>query len=230
MNAWLKALLSIAAIIVILIGGFVLFMLGQDFWRTQSRGVETTDVVNVDPTNETIVERLYLSDITRIGAGPMSRATLYLSQDFEMGRGLGSYSKSSESNALNMLFVEPGAAERWLFPTNDQLIYSVSSLSLTPIGTEQLQQPEAAMLLQVITQDSNGDQRLSESDRIALMVTHPDGRGMVTLIEDQQGSVDLIPDATAFVLSLETATGVELLRIDPTNFAILERQPINFPK
>lgn len=230
MSLWLKSLLSLAALIVIVIGGFVLVMLGQDMWRTATQNLQTTEMVNVDPANETLTEQLFLSDITRIGDGPLTRATLLLTQEFGMGGGFASYSKSSSDNALNMVFLEPGAAERWLFETNDQLIYSSHSLTLTPLGSILDRQPEAALLLQIISEDSDGDKRLTDQDRVALAVVQPDGRGLTTLIEDLQGSVRIVPDASAFVMLIDTTTGVNQMRVDPTSFAILDQKAIDFPK
>lgn len=230
MSLWLKSLLSLAAVIVIVIGGFVLFFLGQDMWRTANQNVQTTEMVNVDPANETLVEQLFLSDVTRIGNGPLSRGTLYLTQDFDMQGGFASYSKSSADNALNMVFLDPSAPERWLFEGNDQLIYGMTSLSLTPIGSTDERLPEAALLLQVIGADTNRDNRLTPDDRVDLALVQPDGRGLTTVIEDLQGSVRIVPDALAFVLLVDTPTGVNLIRIDPVSFAILDQKAIDFPK
>ena len=226
----LKTLLSLAAITVILFGGLPAVLPGQEFRRDSARGIRTSDVVNVDPADPTPVQRLYTSGFERVDDGPILRATLYVSQDFDVGGTLGSYSKSSDANALNMLFLEPDAPERWLFDSNAQLIYDTRSLSLAPIAAPLANQPEVALMLLMVMSDTNADQRLSETDTRSLAIVHPDGRGLVTLIEDLPGSVNILPDPSAIVLSVETGTGLDILRIDPTAFVILDRRTVAFPK
>ncbi|MGL6208771.1 MAG: hypothetical protein ACRC14_02940, partial [Paracoccaceae bacterium] len=222
MNGWLKALLAIASLVVIGFGLLLAALLGGELWRDATRGIQTTDVVNVDPANETISTRLYLSGFERVGDSPVTRATLYVSQDFEVDGRFGSYDKSSSANAVNMLFVEPGAPDRWLFETNDQLITQSTPIALAPLA-DPTSQPEVATMLRMVTADTNADQRLSEADKRSLALMLPDGRRLVTLVEDVQGYPSVLPDPDAIVLVLDVPSGVDLLQIDPESLAILDR-------
>ena len=230
MNGWLKALLTVAALVVIGFGVLLGGILGRELWRDATRGIETSRVVNVDPESEAMVEHLSLSGFERVGDGPVLRAHLYVEQDFEVEGKFGSYSKSSSQNAINMLFVEPGAPDRWLFASNDQLIYQAMPIALVPIGERRGAEPEVATMLFLVPTDTNADLRLTSRDRRSLALMQPDGRGLVILIEDLAGEVSVLPDPVAIVLAVEGLSGIELLRIDPKSFDILDRRTVNYPK
>ncbi len=246
MNRITQTLLTLAAVFVILFGLLFFANAGWDMIESLFGPRRVSDVVNVDPQDQSLVETLRLSNITLVGDGPLLRATLVSEQSYDQG----SYGKSSDSNVVNFGFLAPGEPARWMFAAGKQLIVTHEVLSLrgdmmAPVAGEDIfatstsaadpardrdQEHEVAMMLALVEADSNGDKRLSTQDAMTLALTRPDGNGRVDLATGLMSIPYSLPSRSDLTFLIETAAGHEVLRVNPATFDVTDRQPVAFPK
>ncbi|QEP41713.1 hypothetical protein D5085_00265 [Ectothiorhodospiraceae bacterium BW-2] len=115
---------------------------------------------------------------------PLSDSTILLPLYSRQSYTLSSYGSKETQSTRNLLFIEGDEGTmRWLFPTNEWLIYHYRQL-LAPDTTVQESNSDrtVALLYQIIKQDSNGDSQLSEGDSFTLAISQPDGRSYRELI------------------------------------------------
>lgn len=246
MNRLTQILLTLASLIVILLGLVFFGSFGWDLARRAFAPREVTDVVNVDPQDQSLVETLRLSDTTLVGDGPLLRLNLVSEQRYDQG----SYGKSSDYNVVNIGFLAPGEPVRWMFLAGKQLIVTQGALSLrgdmmAPVAGEDIftatasaadpardrdQPHEVALMLVLVEADTNGDKRLSGQDAMTLALTRPDGSGRVDLATGLLSVPEALPSPRDLTFLIQTAAGREVLRVNPATFDITDRQPVTFPQ
>lgn len=98
-----------------------------------------------------------------------------------------SYMSKGHSNAVNYLIINMQTnAITWLRPKNDQLFLSDYSLTIS--------ERTIARIYTLVEKDTDGDGRLTSSDRITIAASLPDGSAYQTLIENA-GQVHSIQQA-----------------------------------
>ncbi|MBT2130834.1 hypothetical protein [Aliiroseovarius lamellibrachiae] len=170
---WRVNALAIAAILVLAAVTLFWQFLGKDVFGPR----HVTDVVNVDPADETIVELRSISIDGRVAGAKLFRVSLNTEQEYDLGFS----SKGSKGSVLNTGFYDLNTGTiQWLFPTQDQLITHVETLFTSRHENASLlaQKPVAlGHFVSFIDQDTSGDKRLSPSDEISVLAIGPDGQG-----------------------------------------------------
>lgn len=162
-------------------------------------------------------------------AGPVYYAPLYRGLD-RGGMTFGSSSGSNyDASALNLVFFNPATNEvRRLLPDEKGLITQQIALR---DGAE-LSGRIRALLLTYVAADTDGDGRVSESDRKRILLARPDGSATVTLAD----GVDAL-DTTwradgASTLRFFTRIGDEVRygEVDLDSFAVAPEKTVSLPK
>ena len=169
----------------------VLVRLGRDF--LEPRRVE--GVVNL-ANEEVESETFHFGRFESVAGSQFLSAPLYTQQGYP----LGSISKSSHSSR-NYLFYDPATASaHWLLPDNTGLVEWRSAFPASRYGESP--EPVRAVLWQVISSDTNGDRKLTESDLSAILVSGPSGRPLRELIPGVQqtlGANQFAPDRVSLL-------------------------------
>lgn len=213
MNRAVSVINLLAAIIIVLLGLAFLAMLAPDVYRHFFGQRHVTEVVNVDAADQTVVQTTTLGSADYID-GQLLRTALLSEQVYDQA----SYSKTSENSIRNLAYLLPGQPVRWLFPGNDQLV--LMTLDLRDGNTETA--PLFATLFAVVQKDSNGDKRLSASDKIALMASRPDGTALVTLAKGLDDMPTISQSGRNLAASVKDAQGPAVLRIDGNTLKVTE--------
>ena len=96
--------------------------------------------------------------------------------------------KEKEASAVrNYLFVDlQDKSSRWLIPNNDHLILSMEWMaadgSLVRWGSNE--KPVKWLVFHVVASDTDGDRRLTESDRKLIAIANPDGSQYAQVLRD----------------------------------------------
>lgn len=168
-NALIIAVAGVMGVIVLL---FVLYMLYQDATRTRHHN----EIVNIDPKAE-IEERFRMGDIDKINGSDSVIIPLYSDQNFSL-----EYSGKSTVSTRNLLFTHlNNETSHWLFPNNKFLL--AEHRLLNESGSWNKEQPVRAILISLVKQDTNEDQRLTESDRLTLALTTPEGKQYTEVLD-----------------------------------------------
>ncbi|WP_125931992.1 hypothetical protein [Thiosocius teredinicola] len=90
----------------------------------------------------------------------------------------GRYWDPRSGPAKNILFLDKVSNRSyWLFPDNQQIIYSSAPFPPVRYG-EQKERATKAIFYEFITVDSNTDGVMNEADKVSLAISHPDGTGL----------------------------------------------------
>jgi hypothetical protein len=182
-----------AAVVCILVGLYA----AATIFKQETRPRRVTNVVNVSEQDKVSEEfTLGAADIL-VGTGYV-RVPLYRGQSYSASY----YSKSSEQNVVNYLFLNTSTDEsRWLFESAGQLLIS-SQVLLAKLNSSREEQKAVAMIYTVVERDSNGDSRLTGKDAISLATSAVDGDKYRKLIEgiERLYSVEQIADDKVLVL------------------------------
>lgn len=94
------------------------------------------------------------------------------------------YSKTSDYNAVNYLYINNNNAEQhWLFPTNEQLIISTRSVLENPVSESNKKPKVVGELYTVVERDTNGNKTLSRKDEYTIGYANVGGKDYRKLIE-----------------------------------------------
>lgn len=176
MNRLTQILLSLAALMVLVLGAIVLLSaFGNPFYRV-------TNQIAPAPKEGNAPARLRLGAFTEL-APDLARADLLVD-----AAGTDSYRYKDISGAsVNQLYVGT-QGERWLFPGNEQLILSVHDITAAP-------GPVSASLIQMVPADTDGNGTLSPADGIRLLLTARDGTAPVILADGLSERATVSPGA-----------------------------------
>jgi hypothetical protein len=182
-----------AAVVCILLGLYA----AATIFKQQTRSRRVTNVVNVSEQDKISEEFTLGVPITLPGTG-YARVPLDRGQSY----GASYYSKSSEQNVVNYLFLNTSTNEsRWLFEGAGQLL-TTSQVLLAKLTSPRDEQKAVAMIYTVVERDSNGDNRLTEKDAISLATSAVDGDKYRKLVEgiERLYAVEQITDDKVLVL------------------------------
>lgn len=212
--------IAFAAIVVI---GVSLFIMTQ-VWQDMARNRHASQVVNVDAQDTSLTEVFSYGRPLFDRDNQTMIVPLHITQSYDLSGGYLSSgpSKGTSQNPINYLIINSkDGAHRWLFPDNKQLIIKQRHVS-RPVGAEAADQITVARLYEIVTDDSNGDKRLSERDRKTLILTKPDRSAATALITDYDALLSVHhPDAGSFEVLIEKAGVFTLYR-----FAIASHKQI----
>ena len=190
--------IAAAAILCLLLGLYA----GVSIFKQETRTRRVTNVVNIGDKDK-ISEEFTLGTPSIIAGTQYVRAPLYRGQSYS-GSTASYYSKSSEQNVVNYLFLNSSTNESWwLFENAGQLLISSQVLSNKLKKTIPDEQNAAiAILYTVVERDSNGDNRLTDKDAVSLAASDVDGTKYRKLIEgiERLYSVQQIADDKVMVL------------------------------
>jgi hypothetical protein len=200
-GVWRFNAFAIAGATVLFIG-LILFV-AASFIYDQARPHRVTNVVNVG-AQEAVSNAFSLGTPGAISGTPYVQLSLIRGQS---SGGSGSlYPKRSDLNVVNFLFVNVSTNEpRWLFEGVGQLIIDSYPMFNRMKAASDDARTVVGRLYIVVDKDTNGDQRLSEHDAVALAASAADGTGYRKLIEgiEQVYSVQQVAEDKALVLYLK---------------------------
>jgi|GEM_PF-919306 len=178
-------LIVVAGLVVI--GIFVL--IGYQIYRSLTRTRQVSNVVNVEP-NRRIESSWTLGTVERIAGSDYAMAPARSEQTYEA-----SYYEKDASAVRNYLFVNiVDKSSRWLVAGNKFLF--LSAVKLTPADAEdsrstkdrydvvQNSGPVRWIRYEVVTTDTNGDNRLTDRDRRTVAVSDASGEGYTEVVRD----------------------------------------------
>jgi hypothetical protein len=183
-----------AAVVCILLG----ISAAATIFKNQTRPRRVTNVVNVGE-NEKVSEEFSLGSPTTIAGTPYVRVPLYRGQSYSASY----YSKSSEQNVVNYLFLNISTNEsRWLFESAGQLIVGSQVLFSKLKTLPDESRTGIGVVHTVVEKDTNRDDRLTEKDAVSLAASDVDGGNYRKLIEgiERLYSVEQIADDKVLVL------------------------------
>ena len=153
---------------------FLLFALVSEILNNRDR--LSNNIVNVDRDTE-IIENLEISDYREVKGTSYVFFPLKSAQSYSRG----SYSSKSTSSQRNYLFVDLKTSKdkRWLLPDNKSLIVNDVQIPDLVVAGE----PTLAILYTLVTQDTNGDRRLTASDLLTIGISKPDGKNYRVVAE-----------------------------------------------
>lgn len=88
------------------------------------------------------------------------------------------------SETRNVLFLSgKDKTPRWLFPVQSNLILTAEQLRQESEACGSKQAPASALFFEYISNDSNGDGKLSRDDRSRIALAKPDGTGLTEVLD-----------------------------------------------
>jgi len=203
---------KINAVLILTVGLLATILLSIGLWTflkevtatRQVRNVANTSLENEDQTKTT------LGKFEQVGS--TLRAELSTDQNYSFG------SSDKTAYALrNYLFFDPQTNQaRWLKPSMDSIILSTTCLPKRKDDT--CFDPPQLFVYEIVEKDTNGDERLSESDLKSLAISDPQGQHFKTILQavDHVNYAALLsPDR---LLILYTAkTKLRRLQLNPRN-------------
>jgi hypothetical protein len=158
--------------LIILVGGagicIMLGVLAFQVIRDRLRTHQKEDTVNVESSVGTSWRLGAFEKISGYMVAPV-----YSAQSYSVSL----YGKQA-SAVRNYLFVNlEDKSSRWLIPTNDHLIVSMERLAAdgTSARWADSEKPAKWLVFDVVTSDTNGDNRLTEADRKTIGIAGADG-------------------------------------------------------
>lgn len=189
--------IAAAAVLCILLGVYAV----ATIFHRETRPRRVTNVVNVG-NNDRISEEFTLGEAAAVAGTPYVRVPLIRGQSYSPSTA-SYYSKFSDQNLINYLFLNTFSNEsRWLFDSAAQLLISNQVLFKSLKAAADEKKVAVGIIYVVVARDSNGDNRLTDKDAVALAASDVDGTGYRTLIEgiDRLYSVQQVADDRLLVL------------------------------
>lgn len=166
-------------VLLILIFSVLLWDLSGDLFGSRTRRNTVQVAEHLIDTAE-----FSLGDFETIEGVPVLRAKLLSAQDYA-----GKFSSGTSTAVRNFLFYDhDGHAAHWLVATDDQLFswHTEVANPATPSGDRTV----VGLLYQVVTEDTDGDSRLTAADMSDLALSDPTGHNyeiLLTDIEERKG-------------------------------------------
>lgn len=204
----------INAIVILLVGliaGAVLSVAGYMLFKDATRTRHVDNVANtaLGDVRESMAE---LGSFGKIPGSTVLRAPLTVRQTYALGSG----SKEAGSTR-NYLYFEPSTRSAfWLRPSMDGVILSSVPLPSAEYGETK---PNAVAYVHVtVDKDTDGDDRLTESDAKQIAISAPNGKGYRILVT----KADRLNNAT-----LVASTRLLILYSAGTKLAAVEVNPVD---
>jgi len=124
------------------------------------------------------------------------------------------------SEARNVLFLSGSQkTAHWLFPTHKNLILLTAQLQ-EGINGYDYKHPTKALFFEYVTEDTNGDGKLSHQDHIIVAITKPDGSGMTDVLQgvDKVLSYNMLDEKTLSIV-YETGKFMRHARVSTVSLA-----------
>lgn len=169
----IRTIWKINALLILVAGtGFCLMLgvLGFQFTQSQLQVLHRDDMVNVEKN---------VGTEWRLGSFQRVAGTAYLVAAAHSEQAYPASFSGKEATAIrNYLFVNgEDMSSRWLVPNNDQLFLNMECILADGMMTSwgDSGKPVKWLVFQVVTSDTDGDRRLSASDRMAVAVAESNG-------------------------------------------------------
>ncbi len=214
------------------INGFLILLVGLlaagalGLWaiqtlRDMTRRRAVSDVANVSP-EQTVITKSSLGDFELIPKTSVSRAPLYLKQEYDSWVG----SKAASSVRNYLFFDSNRKISYWLKPINESLIINyipISSLpgaGNSPDGKELSVQPLSNVYV-LVESDTNQDQRLNELDLKTIAVSTPVGTEFKPLVKGvKQFHGHAVSRQGKVTLFYHTGNKLKAIEYDPITQAV----------
>mgnify|MGYP000954309856 CR=1 FL=1 len=201
----------INAIVILLagvIGTVVLSLVGYLLFRDGTRVRQVDNVANI-ALGEVRESAADLGVFSTIAGSSVLRAPLTVRQTYAIG------SVSEEAGPTrNYLYLDPSSrAAHWLRPTMSGVILSSIPIPASEFGEQEL---KAVVFVHVtVDRDSNGDDRLTESDSKQIAVSAPDGTGYRVLVaEAEKLNAATLISPTRLLVVYSTGTKLSAVEAD----------------
>lgn len=199
----------INAIIILLVGliaGAVLSVAGYMLFKDATRTRHVDNVANtaLGDVRESAAE---LGSFGPIQGSTALRAPLTVRQTYALGSG----SKEAGSTR-NYLYFEPSTRSAyWLRPSMDRVILSSVALPAAEYGEKK--QNAVVYVHVTVDKDTNGDDRLTESDAKQIAISAPNGKGYRVLVAkaDRLNEATLLASGRLLILY---STGAKLAAVE----------------
>lgn len=197
MNRLTHTLVALAALMVLAVGAAVLLMaFGNPFHRV------TDSAMPIEAGQAAARREMRLGSFSDLGGG-LARAPLLV--DWQ---GADSYRYKEVSGApLNLLY-SGAQGDRWLYPTNGQVLVAVDDIG-PPDG------PVTGTLIQLADSDRNGNGTLSAGDGLRMLLTAADGTAPRLVAEGLAAPATVSPGAGRWLVSWIADGTAHLAEIDP---------------
>ena len=170
-NAVIIAIAGILGIIVLLFSGYLIY-------KETTRDRYKREIVNVD-TETNIEEKFRLGHLQHIKGFMSVIVPLYSDQSFSLN-----YSGSkSTTSTRNILFSDlNNETNKWLLPHNKFLItkYKLINESNSYSSDENI----ITILYKIVKNDTNNDSRLTESDKLIISLSEPNGNNYTEVLKN----------------------------------------------
>lgn len=195
---------------------FIAYHLYKDATRTQHRN----NIVNIDP--ETLAEsRFRLGSIRRIKGSRSIFIPLHSSQSFDLR-----YSGKSVTSTRNFLFYDTQKGSQfWLLPTNRYLVASHNIVESPRDSDEST--TAIAILYQMVKEDTNHDNRLTDSDLLTIALSDINGQHYTEIlggVDSVSGQFVTEDERIAILLSIN-GKGFTVL-VDTDGFGLVDKIPM----
>lgn len=207
----------INAVIILLVGlmaGVVLSITGYMLLRDSMRTRHVDNVANT-ALGDVLESAAELGSFDSIQGSTVIRAPLTVRQTYSIGSG------SKEAGSIrNYLYVEPTKhTAHWLRSSMDGVI--LSSVALPSPAYGENKKDVVAYVHVIVDKDSNGDNRLTESDTKQIAISAPNGKNYRVLIPkaDRLNEATILDSGRLLILySLGSKlAAVELNPVDPSS-------------
>jgi len=175
--------IAFAALAVIAFSAFI----AREFWQNYTRDKHAREVINIDTESKTLQDAFSYGYPVFDNDNNSIILPLLVSQTYDVSRAYTSVSKNTGSNIINYLIINrDDDSSHWFFADHKQLITQVEIIK-RPIDAEKDDKKVVARLYEIVSKDSNGDKRLSESDKKTLLITLPDRSNPTQIINGYDG-------------------------------------------
>lgn len=206
----------INAIIILLVGliaGAVLSVAGYLWFQEITRTRHVNNVANTAP-GDVLTSADHLGSFEPVPGSATLRAPLTVRQTYALRSG----SKDAGS-VRNYLYFDSSKREaHWLRPSMDSVI--LSSISLPDVAYGEKKKDAVVYVHVTVDKDTNGDDRLTESDAKQIAISSPNGRSYRVLVNkaDQLNEATLLPSGRLLILYTADKK-LAAIELDPSDIA-----------
>jgi hypothetical protein len=206
----------INAVIILLVGliaGAVFSVVGYILFKEATRTRRVDNVANtvLGDVRESAAE---LGSFSAIPGSTVLRAPLTVRQTYALNSGF----KEAGSTRNYLYFEASTRSAYWLRPSMDSVILTSVALPSTEYGEKKL---NAVVYVHVtVDKDSNGDERLTESDAKQIAISAPNGKSYRVLVTkaDRLNEATLL-SPTRLLILYSVGTKLAAVELNPTDFS-----------
>lgn len=177
-----RAVWKINALIILIGGTGICLTLGYaafEFVKSRFQPYEKADTVNVEGS---VDARWHLGPFETISGAGYMVAPVLSAQSYAVA-----FKEKEASAVRNYLFVNlQDKSSRWLMPNNNQLILDMEWRAADGSAVRWGSNEKAVkwLVLRVVASDTDGDRRLTESDRKIIAIANADGSQYAEVLKD----------------------------------------------